>query len=81
MPIYEYSCNECNHKFSHLHKRLGEPPPPCPKCNSDNIKKAFSTFSASSKSSASSCQQAARCPIAQGSSGHPSCAGCCPHKH
>jgi putative FmdB family regulatory protein len=31
MPIYEYACNVCGHKFDQLMK-MGASEPPCPKC-------------------------------------------------
>ncbi|MBR5077318.1 MAG: zinc ribbon domain-containing protein [Victivallales bacterium] len=77
MPIYEYSCKECDHKFSHLHKRLGEAAPNCPKCGSANVKKLFSTFSAATASASSSCAAADACPHVQ--EGHHCCPGCCHH--
>lgn len=34
MPIYEYSCNTCGHKFDTLQK-MDAPPPPCPACGAE----------------------------------------------
>ncbi|MBR6058927.1 MAG: zinc ribbon domain-containing protein [Victivallales bacterium] len=79
MPIYEYSCKDCGHKFSHLHKRLGESAPNCPNCDSVNVKKLFSTFSASMASAKSSCAMADSCPHAQ--EGHQCGSGCGCHHH
>ncbi len=33
MPIYEYKCKECGHRFEELRK-YDEPDPPCNKCPS-----------------------------------------------
>jgi putative FmdB family regulatory protein len=34
LPIYEYSCNSCGHKFDTLQK-MTDPSPPCPKCGEE----------------------------------------------
>ncbi len=78
MPIYEYHCQDCKNTFSHLHKRLGEAAPACPKCQSQNIRKLLSTFSAGSRSAAASCPRAEQCPTAAASK-HSCCSGCCHH--
>ena len=31
MPIYEYECSTCGHRFEKL-VRIGAEPPPCPEC-------------------------------------------------
>ena len=77
MPIYEYNCPDCGNLFSHLHKRLGEAAPECPKCSSKKVKKQFSTF-APATSGAGPCAQADACPMGA-SAGHSCCAGCRHH--
>lgn len=48
MPIYEYKCGKCDHKFEVLHKSITKVEDVnCPKCKSNDIKKMMSTFSAS----------------------------------
>jgi putative FmdB family regulatory protein len=42
MPIYEYYCAACDARFSHLARRFGEPPPPCPGCGSPPAEKLIS---------------------------------------
>lgn len=79
MPIYEYLCQNCGKAFNHLHKRLAEPAPACPQCQSRDVKKQFSTFSAGKISAASGCSHAEQCPSAA-ASGHNCCAGCS-HRH
>ncbi len=32
MPIYEFQCPECEHRFSVLVRRIAEVTPPCPEC-------------------------------------------------
>jgi len=45
MPIYEYACTECHHRFEIL-QRLGESGDAltCPKCGHGRVTKQFSTF-------------------------------------
>jgi putative FmdB family regulatory protein len=52
MPIYEYQCRVCGHKFEVLQK-LGEDGSDlkCPECGADNPQKVFSVFSGSNDSS------------------------------
>jgi putative FmdB family regulatory protein len=58
VPIYEYQCTKCNHKFDALQK-VGEDGGglKCPKCGAGNPTKVFSVFSSSDSSgqSSSSC--------------------------
>ncbi|NIM98944.1 MAG: zinc ribbon domain-containing protein [candidate division Zixibacteria bacterium] len=58
MPIYEYRCGKCSHKFDALQK-VGEDGTglKCPKCGTDNPTKILSVFSSSDSSgkSSSSC--------------------------
>lgn len=57
MPIFEYKCENCNHKYEALVKTAAAAEDiGCPVCNSTEKKKLFSTFSASvSGSSADYC--------------------------
>ena len=34
MPIYEYLCKKCGHRFEKMHGH-SEPAPPCPKCGGE----------------------------------------------
>ncbi len=49
MPIYEYICKECGHKFDLLvaSERYANSQH-CPHCASDRLEKQFSTFATSS---------------------------------
>jgi putative FmdB family regulatory protein len=45
MPIFEFSCNTCNRKFSALVGVVaGAQPPACPKCGGADLKKLVSRF-------------------------------------
>ena len=47
MPIYEYRCEECDHRFEII-QRLGEGADglTCPGCGAPRLAKMFSTFAA-----------------------------------
>lgn len=67
MPIYEYKCLECGHKFEELiGKSLPDSSPVCPKCDSDKCEKQFSSFAMSTgsgkSSSAPPCATGGGCP-------------------
>ena len=49
MPLYEYACTDCGHRFEIL-QRLGEDAAglKCPRCEAENLEKQFSTFASSS---------------------------------
>jgi putative FmdB family regulatory protein len=42
MPMYEYQCKECGHRFETL--VIGSRKPVCPVCSSQELEKQFSTF-------------------------------------
>ena len=62
MPLYEYHCRDCDHRFEIL-QQLGEGPEGlnCPSCDTRDLEKLFSTFAASTSSSASSSRANADC--------------------
>jgi putative FmdB family regulatory protein len=41
MPIYEYECPGCSHRFEQL-VRIGAEAPPCPQCASQEVRKRIS---------------------------------------
>jgi putative FmdB family regulatory protein len=47
MPIYEYACRSCSHRFEELVSSSGITVA-CPDCTSDHVEKLFSRFSAKS---------------------------------
>lgn len=53
MPLYEYSCRGCGHRFEIL-QRLGEGAEglACPSCDAAALDKQFSTFAAGTSSGA-----------------------------
>jgi putative FmdB family regulatory protein len=55
MPIYEYKCRKCAHRFDVLQK-MGEDGKElkCPECSTDNPTKVFSTFASGDSSAKSS---------------------------
>lgn len=42
MPIYEYQCPDCGHRFDALQKFSDEPIRVCPKCAADHVRKLIS---------------------------------------
>ncbi len=49
MPIYEYTCQECNQNFEYL--VMGRENPACPKCNSTKVIRLMSACGFISKGS------------------------------
>ena len=45
MPIYEYQCNNCNHKIEVLQKISDDPLTQCPSCHQQKLKKLVSAAS------------------------------------
>ncbi|MCD6452399.1 MAG: zinc ribbon domain-containing protein [Acidobacteria bacterium] len=43
MPIFEYRCSHCSHRFEKLILKENDIPS-CPKCGSSDVEKLFSTF-------------------------------------
>jgi putative FmdB family regulatory protein len=50
MPMYEYQCRECGHRFERLVRSRRDRPSACPHCGARNPEKQFSTFSAATGS-------------------------------
>ena len=49
MPLYEYACADCGHRFEIL-QRIGESADglKCPNCDAEHLEKQFSTFASAS---------------------------------
>lgn len=45
MPIYEYRCDSCRRVVSSYRQSSSVPPPSCPFCGDNGLKRIFSTFS------------------------------------
>ena len=41
MPVYEFSCNECNNEWDDI-IAYSDPNPNCPECNTSNVKRLIS---------------------------------------
>ncbi|MFP5342247.1 MAG: FmdB family zinc ribbon protein [Candidatus Limnocylindria bacterium] len=41
MPIYDYLCAACGHRFEAIHGVHADGPSACPACHSDRVRKAF----------------------------------------
>ena len=44
MPIYEYTCSTCEHRFEELVSADGRTLVACPECSSSDVTKLFSSF-------------------------------------
>jgi len=72
MPLYEYACRKCSHKFEAI--VFGSKKPPCPTCGSRDLEKLISVFAVSTGTG----KAAAREPAgACGSCGDPRGPGSC----
>jgi putative FmdB family regulatory protein len=58
MPLYEYECRQCGHRFEAL-VRASETPA-CPACQSADLERAISSFAVSSAERSRSALHAAR---------------------
>ena len=45
MPIYEYQCDNCDHKLECIQKISDDPLLTCPKCDQDSLRKLVSAAS------------------------------------
>ncbi len=43
MPIYEYQCPDCGHKFEKLQKMSDDPITVCPECSGGSVRKLVSS--------------------------------------
>jgi len=59
MPMFEYQCKDCGHRFEAL--VFGNRTPVCPACKSDAIEKQFSTFGMGGGSNAGGPSRSAPC--------------------
>ena len=77
MPIYEYTCLECDGSFEVMHRSPGGEKVVCPECGSAKIRKNFSYFAARVGSSVDigACS-GGRCGTGNSGSACPS-GGCC----
>ncbi len=49
MPLYEYECQKCGHRFEKLVPRsAARQPQQCPKCGATDTRRLMSTFAARS---------------------------------
>jgi len=71
MPIFEYVCKGCNHRFEAL--VYGDDEAQCPKCHSDSLTPQLSVFAVSTKGGMSSAPSTGAC----GSCGDPRGPGSC----
>jgi putative FmdB family regulatory protein len=73
MPIFEYVCQECEHRFEAI--VLGSKPPKCPKCESKSLNQQLSRFAVGGERSAVSAGDGGTGPC--GTCGDPNGPGSC----
>ncbi|MGB7552937.1 MAG: zinc ribbon domain-containing protein [Candidatus Korobacteraceae bacterium] len=68
MPIFEYRCEQCGHKFEAI--LFGDQKAECPSCHTGKLEPQLSTFAVNTKSSASAagCGQSNCCMMGSGCS-------------
>ena len=71
MPIFEYACQECGHKFETLVR--SHTVPTCPRCHSTQLEKKLSVFATATPAAAAMPAMAGPC----GTCGHPDGPGSC----
>lgn len=71
MPIYEYACSDCSHRFETLVR--SDTVPECPQCHSVSLEKQLSVFA----TAASGPEPLPAMPSPCGSCGNPGGPGAC----
>ncbi len=74
MPIYEYTCQSCGHRFEHLTRASEQAS--CPECDGRSLSKHLSTFAVRANGAPSK-SEAAAAPGACGMCGDPRGPGAC----
>jgi putative FmdB family regulatory protein len=59
MPIFEYVCAECGHRFERIVR--GADAPSCPACDSASLQKQLSVFAVSTKTAPRQAMPASPC--------------------
>lgn len=49
MPLYDFRCRACGHKFEALVRAQDGPPSECPKCQAADLERLMSVFAATSR--------------------------------
>lgn len=64
MPLYEFQCDKCGHRFEKRVARIGEGVDSCPECGAAAPKRLLSAFAVTSSSSSvpETCGSGACCP-------------------
>jgi len=56
MPIYEYQCPDCGHRFELLRSfKDGRAPASCPRCGADESRRLLSVFAAPASADGDAC--------------------------
>ena len=76
MPLFEFICSDCSHKFETLILDTAKSQNTCPKCGSHKTEKQLSTFSTNSNYQKPSCPAYSQC---HSNHNKDRCHGCCSH--
>ncbi|MDX1503783.1 MAG: zinc ribbon domain-containing protein [Thermoanaerobaculia bacterium] len=73
MPLYEYACTDCGHRFEVL-QRLGQGAEGliCPSCDASRVEKQYSTFAAATSDGGRAAGSSCLAPTPGGGCGAPS---------
>jgi putative FmdB family regulatory protein len=74
MPIYEYACTACDHRFEELVSAAGTTIVACPSCRSGDVEKLLSTFQ---RTRVGGDMPSVPAPIPHGGGGGGCCGGGC----
>ena len=75
MPIFEYACAKCNHRFEKIVSNSSAPE--CPACGSRRLERQLSVFAVGGKSNGPSAKPAKSSAGACGACGDPRGPGSC----
>ena len=72
MPLYEYECKSCNHRFEKIQKFSDPPQTTCPKCGKETVEQVLSAPAVQFKCSGWYVTDYAKKSSSSGSSAKPS---------
>jgi len=77
MPLYEYACSKCSHRFEDLVSSHASRAPACPKCESKSVDRLLSVFAVGKTAASAPAPCGVSMPGGCGSCGDPRGPGAC----